>query len=113
MLQRVGLFGVRRRINQIVAYLNGDSQLARLGRIETTLDAVSSTVLRLENRVRYLEKGLIKQKTFRMLDQMAQALDEEAITHALEAVEDLDRRVSALEPDEVVIDDHNEERTEE
>ena len=105
MLKRVGLFGVRRRVNEIVEFINEVNEQEEVD-ISAFIDSVTERLdaaldlfglvfrkivsLRRKNkelarRVKVLEK------------QQTRELDDESLSLCLETVEGLDVRLSALE----------------
>jgi len=114
MFERVGLFGVRRRINQLVEFLNesaidigtdwAESVESRFNGITMLFGDIfrrqaddAATIKTLELRLESLEKWRTRHMAFQIARRMGDKLDDECLTHALEAVEGLDARLSSLE----------------
>lgn len=93
MLKSVRVFGVRKRINQLVEAVNG------LLTLSSRLDDLNRVVHRLSRRVEGLERWANKADVFKIFDEMAQSLDDEMLLHVCEQVERLERRIAALEND--------------
>lgn len=114
MLERVGLFGVRKRINQIVEFLNEsaidigtdwvetveqkfDNMVHLFGMVFRGQAENLAKIKTLEARVESLEKWRTRRMALDLVRSMGKDVDDECLTHALEAVEGLDARLSTLE----------------
>jgi hypothetical protein len=106
MLKRVGLFGVRRRVNEIVDFINEVNEQDEQtevdispwiesvnGRFEGAL-ALFGMAFRFISQNRQSNKAL--QRRVKQLE-MGKRIDDESLGFCLEAVEGLDARLSLLE----------------
>lgn len=114
MLERVRLFGVRKRINQIVEFLNESAIDIGTDWVETVEQKFDNMVglfgiafrgqadnlakiKALESRVESLEKWRTKRLAIELVRKMRNDVDDECLTHSLEAIEGLDARLTAIE----------------
>ena len=114
MFKRVGIFGVRRRINQIVEFLNDSVVEVKedwASTVEGKFDGIAmlfgcafrqqaeniERIKTLEARVRHLEKVNANRMALEIVRKMGDKLDDECLSHALEAIEGLDARLTSLE----------------
>lgn len=112
MLKPVGLFGVRRRLNQIVNLLNGEADdgvvLVDLPDWISKVNAKMEGALVLfgrifrksaahERRLKQLEKWQIKCLALEMVESMGDDINDECIGHMLETIEALEARIVSLE----------------
>ena len=107
MLKNVGLFGVRKRLNEIVDLLNGDELFdigewverteGRIDNALTLFGEVFRSLAVVNHRLDVIEKQQKNRFAKELVRKMGKKLDDEALTFALEAIEGLEARIDSLE----------------
>jgi hypothetical protein len=112
MLKRVGLFGIRRRINEIIEFLNGEEidgfQLLDIGewvekaneKFEGGLLFFSDIFRKLaiiDHRLDQFDKWKANRMAAAMAEQIGEDVNDETWQHALKTIEGLEARVVSLE----------------
>lgn len=102
MLKPVGLFGVRKRLNQIVTWVVKTDE--RLDNAVNLFRDVFRRICKIHDkakenrrRVKSLEKWRIKRMAISITDAMSDKINEECLQHALETIEALEARIVSLE----------------
>jgi len=107
MFKRIGLFGVRKRINQIIEYLNEEETVdigplletigARLDNAVTLFGIAFRSISNVNERLDKLEKRNTRLAALLTVRKMGSKIDSEAIVHAIEKIEELEERIVSLE----------------
>lgn len=117
MLKRVGLFGIRRHINQIVDFLNEEVEEEVVdvtpifdninGRLENALwlfgvvfryiAEVKEQIAKMKKRLDALDRRNTNLAALQMIRRMSNKVDSKALQHALEKIEELEARIVSLE----------------